>query len=374
MARDLLKVVQDQQAGAAPGDRMADLRDRVFAAQWQVQALGHGISQAINITRYRQIAKPHATGKVAQRRPTKARRQPGLAGAAHAQQRHQSGAGIKAARQLGQRRLSADERIALGRQAVADGAQRQPHVDAGGGAVGVARSSPADHAIGLVHIRRGDKRRLLVADLEQRQRLRQPLEAPMAMGHDPLGRPANRHPRGVGEQNLPAQRRRHDPCRDQLGQAVNLQRLGAQCDIGGRGLAQRHRADMQAAAGHQRRDQRRQRPVVVQGIAKCVGGGVKQQQKTVGLVDLSAAPGAQQVARQTVVFGAQRRHRDIAQTRRQRGAVDQIGQQQGAGIGHGRQYRPAGSPAQAPMWVCTVAVYTKCRLRPPSTASTCPVT
>ena len=67
---------------------------------------------------------------------------------------------------------------------------------------------------------------------------------------------------------------------------------------------------------------------------------MEEDQETVGLVDLAAAPVAQQVARNAVVRGPDTRHGHIAQALRQGGAVHQVGQQQGDRRVHGCHSSP----------------------------------
>jgi hypothetical protein len=91
---------------------------------------------------------------------------------------------------------------------------------------------------------------------------------------------------------------------------------------------------MQPGAGLQGHRQSSQRRVVRHRKTHGVGGAVEQHQHTVGLVDLAAAPGAQQIARDTVVRGTQLGRGGIAQAFGKLGAVDHVGQQQGADVTH----------------------------------------
>ena len=345
VAGDLLEIVQDHQAGAAPGDGVAQLGQRVVFAQRHVQALGHGVQQAVGLARRGQVAKPHAARKVTQVGPAEVGGEPGLAAAAYAQQRHQPRARVKAPGQVAQGGAAADKGVALGWQAVADRSHRQPE-----GVLGVAierlsrTSRPSrrmgDHAVGFVAVRRRGKRgmcRAGLAHLVQRHRLGHALEAPMAVGEQPVHGGVERADglqRAGREQGLAAQGGGHDARGQQLGHAVHLQRLGAQGHVTGRGFAQADRADVQATARQHRRGQAGQRAVVGQGIGQRITGLVEQQQKAVGLVDLAPAPVAQQVTRQAVVAGPERGHQAVAQARGQCGAVHQVGQQQGQGRVH----------------------------------------
>ena len=92
---------------------------------------------------------------------------------------------------------------------------------------------------------------------------------------------------------------------------------------------------MHAGAGLHRRIERRQRVVVGEGVVGRIGHGVEHQQQAVGLVDLPAAPGEEQIARHPVVGEPLRRRRGIAELLGQPGAVDDVGQEQGAQLGHG---------------------------------------
>ena len=330
MPRHLLEVVQHHQAGTAPGDGVAELRDRIVLAQWHVQALRHGIGHAFGIARRCQVAKPHAARKAAQLEPAKVGGQPRLAAAANAQQRDQARPAIEAPRQLLQHRLAADKGVALGRQAVADLARRQPQL------------ALQHDAVDLVAVGRRPKRCRVVAALEQFDRLRQPLDAPVAVRDDapPVG--AQRGQRRCGDQGLATQRGGHHARRDGFAHAVHLKRLGAAGDVVGRRLAQRDLAHMQARAGLQGHRQCGQRAVVGDGIGQRVRGLVEEQQEAVGLVDLAAAKLAQQIARDAVVCGRQRGSGGVAQPRRQRGAVDQVGQEKRLGLAHVNPRTPSG--------------------------------
>ena len=145
---------------------------------------------------------------------------------------------------------------------------------------------------------------------------------------------AERVARRRREQRLAAAGERHHPRRDRLGQALDLERLGAAGDVVGGVLAQDHRPDVQADARHQRHRQRRQRAVVLHRVADRVGAVVEQQQHAVGLVDLAAAPRRQQGARDPVVRGPDLGHRGIAELLGHLRAVDDIRQQQGLDLTH----------------------------------------
>ena len=118
MARDLLEVVEDHQALAAPRDGVSELDHRIVLAQRHVEPLRNGMHDAIQASGLRQIAEPDAAREISERVPPEPRDQPRLAGAAEAQDRDEARPGVEASRQLGQGLATADEGIALGRQAV----------------------------------------------------------------------------------------------------------------------------------------------------------------------------------------------------------------------------------------------------------------
>jgi hypothetical protein len=152
-----------------------------------------------------------------------------------------------------------------------------------------------------------------------------------ARGHRPI---AECGPRGRRQQRLAGGGDRHHARRDRLRDPFDLERLGAARDVGGVVRAQAHRPDVQAHARAQPRVDRRQRAVVVERVAERVRGAVEEQQKAVALVDLAPAPGAQPLARGTVVRGPQRARRGVAERLGQPRAVDEIGQEEGA-FAHG---------------------------------------
>ena len=84
--------------------------------------------------------------------------------------------------------------------------------------------------------------------------------------------------------------------------------------------------------------------------ARLGGGGdrgLEQQQHAVGLVDLLPVPLAQQVARQAVVPGRELRVGLVAQLLVERGAVDQVGQQQSPFVVHVASLSPRCSMVHA---------------------------
>ena len=140
--------------------------------------------------------------------------------------------------------VAADEGVALGGQVVADLAHRAPEV------------ARAHHAVGLVGVRRRRERSVAAhAELEELDRLASTPLAGSGRGLDlaSLGqRIAERRARGGAEQRLPAAGERHDAGGERLGEAFDLDRLGAARDVVGSVLAQGDRADVQPGAGAER--------------------------------------------------------------------------------------------------------------------------
>ena len=77
-----------------------------------------------------------------------------------------------------------------------------------------------------------------------------------------------------------------------------------------------------------------QRRVIGLRVGDGVVGLLEHQQHAVGLVDLQAAVARQQLARGAVVRRPDDGHGGIAQCLGQRGAVDDIGEQESADFGH----------------------------------------
>ena len=120
----LLEVVEDHQAAAAPGDGIAELHDRIVAAERNVETLGHRAHQSLEAARGRQIAEPDAAWKFAEPASAIACHQPRLACAADAEYRHEAHTRPDEPGQRVQCVGASDEGVVLGWQAVPDLAHR----------------------------------------------------------------------------------------------------------------------------------------------------------------------------------------------------------------------------------------------------------
>jgi hypothetical protein len=136
---ELLEVVEDHQAAAAAGDRMADLPQRIAAADRHVEGDRDGEAEAVDRARFREVAEVHAAGPVAEPDPAVARHQPGLADAAGADDGDEAMPAVEPARELVELVAAADEGIALGGQVVRDLARRHPAGVVGDDPVGLFR-------------------------------------------------------------------------------------------------------------------------------------------------------------------------------------------------------------------------------------------
>ena len=135
---------------------------------------------------------------------------------------------------------------------------------------------------------------------------------PVALDLGGVGeRIAERGPGRGAQQRLPACGQRHHARGERLGQALDLETLGAVGDVLGAVLAQGDRADVQADTSAQR--QSSECLVVVQRVAQRVERHVEQQEETVGAIDLSPTMAHQQVARPAIVLGPQLRCACVAQ-------------------------------------------------------------
>ena len=95
MLHDLLEVVEDDEAAAAAGDRVAELHDRVFLAERHVERRGDGEEDAVERSRLGQIAEVDAARPVAEPGPAVAADEARLAGAARAEHRDEPRAGVE---------------------------------------------------------------------------------------------------------------------------------------------------------------------------------------------------------------------------------------------------------------------------------------
>jgi hypothetical protein len=318
---DLLEVVEDQQARAAPVDRGAELGDRVVAAERNVEAVRDRVDDAVETARLRQVAEPDAAGIVAEPAPAVALRQPRLAGppmpssetirAPASKRRAKS-------RNAASRPMNGSRSAGRLWRTSASGS----HSPGGGRRDRPCRCRAAARGSGLRRSPRTARSAL------------EAFQAPVAMVcRRQLGR-AERRLRIGRQQGLAALRQRHHAGRGRLREAVDLERLGAMRDVVGRVRAGRHRADVQAGARQQRHAQAGERALVAERVLERIGRGREQQQEAVALVDLAAAAAAQQIARDAVVRAPQRRGGGVAEPLGQRGAAHDIRLQQREDFAH----------------------------------------
>ena len=170
---DLLEVVEDDQASTAAGDGVAELHGGVVLAEGDLERGGDCEEDAVKRTRLGEIREVDAAGPVPQPREAVAANQPRLAGTARSEHGDEPGAGIEPTGNRLQLRCAADERIALGRQVVANGADRLPEL------------ARANHAIDTVRIGwRSEGGAAAQAQFEDFDRLLYTLEAVEAVGLD----------------------------------------------------------------------------------------------------------------------------------------------------------------------------------------------
>ena len=128
-ARDLLEVVQQQQAGPfvrQARDGLAQLLHGVGSAQSLAQGLRHGVDDAVQSTGGAEVAEPGAPGVVTQPGAGVVQRQSGLANATQAQQRQQPGATLEGLHHGLQRGCATKEWVPRSGQVVGQLLQRQP--------------------------------------------------------------------------------------------------------------------------------------------------------------------------------------------------------------------------------------------------------
>jgi len=186
-----------------------------------------------------------------------------------------------------------------------------------------------------------------LADFEHFLRFRHALEAPAAIGlpHQQFAALAQftrgavrQRFGGGGQQDLPRPREGHQATGQRLGQAFDLQRLGADADRVGTVLPHQHLTHVQAGARLQRllelafAAEVAQPAHVVEGKAKAVDRTFEQQQQAVAAVDQAAAPALLQRKHDAVVRAEQFRRRAVAEHLDQLGGVHQVGEQQGADL------------------------------------------
>ena len=183
VARDLFKIVQHQQAGAATCDGHAQLSYRIALAQRHLEALGNRVHDAVQRPRLREIAEPGAARIVTKPGAGVAQRQAGLADAPHAENTDQPGAPFKGRRNAPQRLLPTDEGVAFSGQVVRQRLQGRP---------GAAEQNDA---VGLGRVRGRQEGSVGLADLEKLHRVGQALQAPMPVALRAHGQVAQRRQR-----------------------------------------------------------------------------------------------------------------------------------------------------------------------------------
>src|SRR6266853_5865127 len=196
---------------------------------------------AVQAARLRQIAEPDTAREVSEPAPTEPRDQPRLARTADPEHRNEPRAGVQAPRQFDQRLAAAHKGITLGGQAVLDVPGRQPDV------------ALANYTIALGCIDGRHERRVGLADLEQLYRLCDAFHGPVTVRLDSQ----RDFPEGAssvgGQKGLASARDRHHACRQRLGRALDLERLGAPCHVRPAVLAQDDGPDVYSGTRLQRR-------------------------------------------------------------------------------------------------------------------------
>ncbi len=142
MLRDLLEVVENQQAATAAGDGVTDARSGVLLAERNAERRGDGEIDAVERARFRQIREVDAARPVSQPDPAIAAHKAGLAGTSRADDGEQPRSCVESRRQGAEVTSPADEGVTLGRKGMADLAHGTPLV------------LRANHAVCLVDIRR----------------------------------------------------------------------------------------------------------------------------------------------------------------------------------------------------------------------------
>ena len=244
MLDDLLEVVEDHEAAAAPGDRMAELHGRVFLAERNLERGRDGEVDAVERTRFGQITEVNAARPIAEPRPAIAANEPRLAGAARAEHGEQADSGVEARGERAQLRGPADERVAFGRKVVT-------HLAHG------RHMSPARTTrYALSASAGGAKGAAAHPELEDLDRRFDALQTVMPVPLDlrALGQHVGeRFARGSAEQCLPAAGEGHDAGGQRFRKAIDFQRLAPRAMSSGAVLAQRDRAHVQSDAGGERK-------------------------------------------------------------------------------------------------------------------------
>src|SRR5450631_1136389 len=119
---------------------MAELRHGVIGAEAHVERTCNSEEDAVERSRFRQVAEPDAAAPVAEPGPRVADDESRLSGAAGPEQGDEAAAAVEPARDRTQVAGAPDKRVTLRRQAAGHLAQRPP------------RAVGADHAVGLVGV------------------------------------------------------------------------------------------------------------------------------------------------------------------------------------------------------------------------------
>jgi hypothetical protein len=329
---DVLAVVEDEQRALRLQVRGQRLQQRAVRLGAHAEQLRRLADDERRVADRRQVDEPDAVGERGQLRGGDLEREPCLAEAAHAEQRHQAGR-AEMRLHLALLALAADEGSRLVRQVVRDLVHGQPPVARPDDAVRLLAAERRQRAPAAGGLELVERLRQL-ADLEELDRVADALELPVAVRDERVRAGFEALAGRCREQRLAAASDRHDARGDRLGNAFDLERLGAAGDVVGGVLAQDRRADMQADAGGDARRQRRQSAMVGKREGDGVAGALEEDQHAVGLVDLPALAGGEEVACEPVVGGPDLGHGAVAVLLGEPGAVDDVGQQEGLDNSH----------------------------------------
>jgi hypothetical protein len=143
------------------------------------------------------------------------------------------------------------------------------------------------------------------------------------------------------QQDLIGQRELHQPRRDRLDQAFDLDQLGALGDVVRRVVPRDHVADVHADARGERGllvgGELLEAALIIEREGDRLDRAVEHHQEAVGLVDFAAVVGLQQRARQAVVFAKELGGTLVAQAFDQSGGIDEVAQHERAQQRHGRR-------------------------------------
>ena len=260
VTRDLLEVVEHDQAAAATGDGVPELHRRIVLAERHVEGLGHRRRDAVDAARLDRSQNHTPPGKSPSQVQAKRVASRVLPVPPMPSQADQPRAVVESARELleGSRRPMNTSRSAGSACAISrTGSQRSPSRT-----TRYAFASSAGGANGAAG----------VVDLEQLDRLGRPFsrQCPCEWNRRPRSRAAF----AVGDSSVWPPRAT-DMMRDarRLRDPFDLDRLRAAGDVGGAGLAQHDPADVQAGARPQRNRRVAECAVVGGGVAGRVGRG-----------------------------------------------------------------------------------------------------